>query len=116
MIRFFDRYLKGIGNGIEDEKPVHVFVIGANEWWAEDSWPLPGTEHVPFYFHSRGHANSLRGDGSLSPEAAGRPSPPTRTATTRPTQPGCYGTCARARSTTGSRRSVTTACATPPSR
>ena len=50
---------------------MHVFVIGANEWWAEDSWPLPGTEHVPFYFHSRGHANSLRGDGGLSPEPPG---------------------------------------------
>ena len=71
VTRFFDRYLKGAANGIEGEKPVHVFVIGANQWWAEDSWPLPGTEHVPFYFHSRGDANSLRGDGALSPEPPG---------------------------------------------
>jgi putative CocE/NonD family hydrolase len=68
VIRFFDRYLKGIGNGIEDEKPVHVFVIGANEWRAADTWPLPGTEHTEFYFHSGGRANSLRGDGVLSAE------------------------------------------------
>ena len=66
VIRFFDRYLKGIGNGIEDEKPVHVFVIGANEWWSADTWPLPGAEPTEFYFHSGGHANSLRGDGTLS--------------------------------------------------
>jgi uncharacterized protein len=71
VTRFFDRHLKGRANGIEGEKPVHVFVIGANQWWAEDSWPLPGTGHVPFYFHSRGHANSLRGDGALSPEPPG---------------------------------------------
>jgi putative CocE/NonD family hydrolase len=71
VIRFLDRWLKGTSNGIEEEKPVHVFVIGANEWWAEDSWPLPGTEEVPFYFHSRGHANSLRGDGVLSVESPG---------------------------------------------
>ena len=71
VIRFFDRYLKGIGNGIEDDKPVHVFVIGANEWRSADSWPLPGTENTEFYFHSGGHANSLRGDGVLSAEPPG---------------------------------------------
>ena len=48
-----------------------MFVVGANQWWAEDTWPLPGTEHVPFYFHSRGDANSLRGNGALSPEPPG---------------------------------------------
>ena len=53
----------------------YVFVIGASQWWAEDSWPLPGTGHVPFYFHSRGHANSLRGDGALSPEPPGDEAP-----------------------------------------
>ncbi len=68
VVRFFDRWLKGIGNGIEDEKPVHVFVVGANEWWAEDDWPLPGTEQVPYYFHSGGSANSLKGDGGLTPQ------------------------------------------------
>ncbi len=68
VVRFFDRWLKGIRNGIEDEKPVYVFVVGANEWWAADDWPLPGTEAVPFYFHSHGNGNSLKGDGGLSAE------------------------------------------------
>jgi putative CocE/NonD family hydrolase len=66
VIRFFDRWLKGIENGIEREDPVYVYVINANEWRAESDWPLPGTEYVPFYFHSEGHANSLLGDGVLS--------------------------------------------------
>jgi len=73
VIRFFDRWLKGRRNGIENEKPVYVFVIGLNEWWAEDDWPLPGTEQVRFYFHSQGAANTLNGDGGLSiaqPESA----------------------------------------------
>ncbi len=61
IVRFFDRWLKGERNGIDDEKPVYVFVMGANEWRAEDEWPLPGTEYVPFYLHSGGHANSLQG-------------------------------------------------------
>ena len=71
VIRFFDRWLKGVENGIEHEKPVHVFVIGANEWWTEDDWPLPDAEEMPFYFHSGGNANSLTGDGGLSREPPG---------------------------------------------
>jgi uncharacterized protein len=66
ITRFFDRWLKGARNGIDDEKPVYIFVLGANEWWAEDAWPLPDTEQVPFYLHSGGAANSLKGDGGLS--------------------------------------------------
>jgi putative CocE/NonD family hydrolase len=69
VIRFLDRWLKGEENGIEHEAPVYVYVINTNEWRAESDWPLPGTEYVPFYFHSNGHANSLLGDGVLSREA-----------------------------------------------
>jgi putative CocE/NonD family hydrolase len=68
IVRYFDRWLKGRRNGLDDEKPVYVFVMGANEWRAEDDWPLPGTEYVPFYLHSGGRANSLKGDGGLSQE------------------------------------------------
>jgi putative CocE/NonD family hydrolase len=71
QLRFYDRWLKGVQNGIDSEPPVYVFVLEANEWWAEPDWPLPDTEYVPFYFHSQGHANSLRGDGGLSTEAPG---------------------------------------------
>ncbi|MEX2375366.1 MAG: CocE/NonD family hydrolase [Dehalococcoidia bacterium] len=66
VIRFFDRWLKDDDNGIEHEPSVYVFVLGANEWWAEDTWPLRGTEDVPFYFRSAGDANSFNGDGRLS--------------------------------------------------
>lgn len=33
IVKFFDRYLKNKANSIEDDKPVQVFVSGANEWW-----------------------------------------------------------------------------------
>jgi len=69
VVRFFERRLKGAPNGVDGEKPVHIFVIGANEWWAEDAWPLPDAVETSFYFHSRGHANSLNGDGVLSLES-----------------------------------------------
>ena len=67
IVRYFDRWLKGRRNGLDDEKPVYLFVMGADEWWAEDDWPLPGTEYVPST-SIRGHANSLKGDGALSPD------------------------------------------------
>lgn len=65
-IRFYDRHLKGIENGIESDPRLHVFVLGVNEWRHANEWPLPGTQFTPFYFHSGGHANSLKGDGTLS--------------------------------------------------
>jgi putative CocE/NonD family hydrolase len=71
IVRFYDRWLKGKRNGIDEEKPVYVFLMGANEWWAEDAWPLPRTDFIPFYLHSGGRANSLKGDGGLSRESPG---------------------------------------------
>jgi uncharacterized protein len=68
LVRFYDCYLKGVRNGIENDPRVHVFVLGANEWWTSNDWPLPGTEPTRFYLHSKGHANSLKGDGGLSTE------------------------------------------------
>src|SRR5262249_27405771 len=38
VTRFFDHFLKGIDNGIENDSPVHVFVMGANTWRAESDW------------------------------------------------------------------------------
>jgi putative CocE/NonD family hydrolase len=71
MVRFYDRWLKGVENGLETDPRVHVFVIGANEWWTAADWPLPEAHPTPFYFHSRGAANSLKGDGVLSIEQPG---------------------------------------------
>ncbi|TDE51476.1 CocE/NonD family hydrolase [Nonomuraea mesophila] len=74
--RFFDRWLKGVPNGIDEEKPVHLFVVGANEWWAEDDWPLPDAEDMPLYLHSGGQANTLDGDGILTLEPPSMEEPP----------------------------------------
>jgi putative CocE/NonD family hydrolase len=66
VTRFFDRWLKGVENHIDDDPRVHVFVMGANEWRAAEDWPLPGTRYVPFH---------LRADGGLSTEAPGDEAP-----------------------------------------
>jgi putative CocE/NonD family hydrolase len=72
--RWFDRYLKGIDNGVERDPPVYVFVMGENRWRAERDWPLPDAKPTKFYFTSAGRANSASGDGLLTttpPSAAG---------------------------------------------
>ena len=70
-LRWFDRWLKGVANGVEEEAPIKLFVMGADEWRDEHEWPLARTRFTPFHLHSGGRANSLRGDGTLSVEAPG---------------------------------------------
>ena len=42
VLSWMDHYLKGIENGVEREKPVRYFVMGANQWRDSDVWPPPG--------------------------------------------------------------------------
>lgn len=72
-MRWFDRWLKGIDNGVDAEKPVRIFVMGGGnsekdrngrlshmgEWRDVEDWPLAETNYTPYYIH---------GDGSLSRE------------------------------------------------
>ncbi len=69
---WFDRWLKGVENGVESDPPVRVFVMGGGSgrrnaegrlehggtWRASADWPLPQTQFTPFYLH---------GDRSLGP-------------------------------------------------
>ena len=65
-LRWYDHLLKGIDNGVENEKPVRIFVMGDDTWREESSWPPARAKSTDFYLHSGGQANSLTGDGSLS--------------------------------------------------
>jgi putative CocE/NonD family hydrolase len=53
---------------VEQEKPVKIFVMGLDQWREEQDWPLPDAQARCYYLHSQGQANTLRGDGVLSPE------------------------------------------------
>jgi putative CocE/NonD family hydrolase len=64
-LSWFDWVIKGIDNGMGREKPVKLFVMGRNIWREEDDWPLARAKNTRYYLHSRGHANTLRGDGWL---------------------------------------------------
>lgn len=74
-LRFLDYWLKGIDDGLTAEPPIRLFVMGENVWRAEHEWPLGRAEYASFYLHSDGHANSINGDGSISPEEPERERP-----------------------------------------
>jgi len=73
-LRWYDRWLKGIRNGVEDDAPVKIFVMGGGSeevgadgrhmhggvWRDEHEWPLARTRFTPYYLH---------GDRTLSLEA-----------------------------------------------
>lgn len=82
-LRWFDRWLKGIPNGVEDDPPVRIFVMGGGDgrrtpegklhhggrWRAEREWPLARTRYIPYYLHS---------GGLLSPEPPAEDASPAR--------------------------------------
>ena len=75
-LRWFDRWLRGIDNGVDREPPVRIFVMGGGSgrrnaegrldhggrWRDEADWPLPDTRFTPYYLHH---------DGTLDPALPG---------------------------------------------
>ena len=71
-LRWFDRWLKGVKNGVDTESSVRIFVMGGGtgrrnsagrldhggRWRTERDWPIPDTAWTPFY---------CRPDGLLAP-------------------------------------------------
>jgi uncharacterized protein len=66
ILDWYDFLFKGVQNEYATEKPVKLFVMGANEYRQRDDWPPPQARYTKYFLHSQGKANSLRGDGSLS--------------------------------------------------
>ena len=81
-LRWFDRWLKGVDNGVEGDTPVRIFVMGSGEpyktkegrlfvggvWRDEREWPLARAVNTDYFLHA---------DGTLSTNAPGD-APPTR--------------------------------------
>jgi hypothetical protein len=61
ILRWMDHYLRGIDNGVEREKPVRVFVMGADRWVESDRWPV-ATDSLVLYL-----ARGRSGTGLLQP-------------------------------------------------
>jgi putative CocE/NonD family hydrolase len=79
-LRWYDRWLKGEANGVENEAPVRIFVMGGGDahktpegrlyvgggWRDEREWPLARSVETPYYLHA---------DGSLSTDKPGKAQP-----------------------------------------
>jgi putative CocE/NonD family hydrolase len=72
-IRWFDRWLRDVDNGVDDEPAVRYFLMGGGtgrknadgrmdhggRWQSASDWPVPSRVETPYY---------LRADGSLAPD------------------------------------------------
>ncbi len=65
LMGWYDLWLKGERNNPGGFGPISIFVMGRNQWRDEQEWPPARTQYVRYYFHSRGTANTLGGDGTL---------------------------------------------------
>ena len=67
MLRWFDHYLKGANNGVEQEPPVRYYVMGAvgepgapgNDWRTAQNWPVP-SQDTGYYFHEGGRLDTAK--------------------------------------------------------
>jgi len=71
QLKWFDRWLKDVENGIDEGPPIRLFVMGDNVWRDEAAWPLARSKPTACYLHSEGGANTLHGNGRLSFQAPG---------------------------------------------
>ena len=78
-LRWFDRWLKNIPNGIEDEPEVRIFVMGGGDgrrtpeghlnhggtWRTEHEWPLARTRLTKFFLRPGGDLSPVLADTSM---------------------------------------------------
>lgn len=65
MLDWYDYLFKGISNEYATDKPVRMFVMGADVYRQESDWPPAESRPVKYFLASGGNANSASGDGAL---------------------------------------------------
>ena len=72
LLRWFDRRVKGVDNGVDNEPPVRIFVMGDNGWRDEQEFPPARAEITPLYLTADpvGESSAVR-FGGLSFDAPG---------------------------------------------
>ena len=83
ILRWMDRYLRNVDNGVDREKPVRLFVMGDNAWRDEDSWPLTRAKETSYYLNAESAASRV---GTLN-SALRAPSPRTSEFVSEPSHP-----------------------------
>jgi putative CocE/NonD family hydrolase len=66
LLRWFDHWLKDSGS-FANESRVRHFVLGENRW--REAKPFPEIADVALFLHSKGKANSRKGNGTLTPSS-----------------------------------------------
>jgi uncharacterized protein len=72
ILRWMDRYVRGIQNGIDREKPVRLFVMGKNVWRDEEAWPLARANTQTYYLRSESNTARFARLNQTAPDRAGR--------------------------------------------
>ena len=71
QIDWFDRHLKqDPAAQAKPFPPVRYFSMGDNVWLDAQTWPPEGFTSTSFYLHSEGKANTRKGNGRITREAA----------------------------------------------
>ncbi len=68
QLEWFDQWLRDKDDAFRAKPPVRIFVMGINQWRDEYEWPIARARYVKYYLDSKGHANSVEGDGALTEE------------------------------------------------
>ena len=71
QMKWFQYWLQEKETGVEDWPPYYLFVMGRNQWRAENEWPLKRTQWTSYYLHSDGAAGNIDSDGLLDTEMPG---------------------------------------------
>ena len=80
-LRFFDHWLKGKDEGLAEEPPVRIFVMGGGSgrrnsehrldhggrWRQEREWPLARATNTPYYLHPGGSLSTAAPEGEFPP-------------------------------------------------
>lgn len=68
---FFDRWVKGRTDALDDTAPVRIFVMGLDEWRDEQDWPLSDTRYADYFLSGTGAAGTTAEDGVLTTTGPG---------------------------------------------
>lgn len=72
ILRWMDRYVRGIQNGVDHEKPVRLFVMGKNVWRDEDAWPLARANTQTYFLRSESNSARFARLNQTAPDRTGR--------------------------------------------
>ncbi|MEW9122973.1 MAG: CocE/NonD family hydrolase [Thermotaleaceae bacterium] len=68
FLKWFDRHLKGVENGIDIGLPVEYYCLGSNQWKKAKQWSPEKVIWQKWYIDSKGKAKGSHGDGCLTKE------------------------------------------------